>query len=104
MPKRKSNEAAAFQLWSQSVCAEYYIILGPMFEYFLGDRPGPWAWGNTPGQPLMHLISLRHWALRWARELALTPAMVKRYLQREVHEEYIKPVLFLLSDKEAGDE
>ncbi len=110
MPKRIREEARALKLWSQAVCAEYYCILRPMFDHFLGESPRPWKWGNTPGQPMVYLTSLRRWARRWAQELSLTPSMVRQYLWERKHlRGHIDPVLFflsdkLLSDKEAGDE
>ncbi len=106
---KKRAETRALELWSQELSAASYIILRQMFDSFLADRPRPWKWGNTPGQPLLYLTSLRHWARRWAKELALTPAMIRQYLKEEDKpgeyrmQEQGDWILWLLSDKEAGE-
>jgi len=103
MPKRKSNEAGAFHRWSVSVATEYWCLLKEMFDYFLFDDADPTITYCEGEESPFDLLRMRLWAQRLAKQLALTPARVERYLRENDKEEHIDPVLFLLSDKEAGE-
>ena len=108
MPKRKSNEAAALHRWSVSMATEYWNILKDMFDHFMGGCIGPEEWPSGGAtmegrETPFNLLQMRCWARRWAKTLEVTPEQVGMYLEKYGHCEYIKPVLFLLSDKEAGE-